>query len=49
MKELLQHIEQSPLGWHEGKIVMHRSTTEDDVVAWLMRLKELARKCEAQR
>ena len=38
LKELLRIC---PLGWHEGKLIRTRSTTDEDVVEWLQDLYKL--------
>lgn len=42
LNELTDHISASPLGWIDGRRpIVHRSTTDADVVEWLGRLKHL--------
>jgi hypothetical protein len=38
---LVQAIKDCPLGWVEGKVIRHRSTTDDEVIAWIQKLQEL--------
>lgn len=39
--ELAKHVKASPLGWVDGKVMLHRSTTDPEIVTWLQRLDEL--------
>lgn len=36
------HIKACPIGWHNGKPITMRWTTDVEVVQWLQRLDELA-------
>jgi hypothetical protein len=40
--EIAAHINKSPIGWHNGRSVIHRATTEAEIVAWLQELESLA-------
>lgn len=31
-------VRDCPLGYHDGKVIRHRATTEADVVEWLRRM-----------
>lgn len=35
--ELIDHLRECPFGWHDEKIVTHRSTTEKTIVEWLQK------------
>jgi|SRR5579864_2949626 len=39
---LRQCIDDMPIGWVDGRLVRHRSTTETDVITWAQRLKKLS-------
>lgn len=45
LEELLNQakrvIAECPLGWHEDKLIRHRSTADVDVIDWLKRLHDL--------
>lgn len=36
-------VRDCPLGYHDGKVIRHRATTEADVVDWLQRLYQVGR------
>lgn len=38
LKHLLRY---KPIGWHEGRTIRHRSTTDDDIIKWFRALYEL--------
>ncbi len=35
-------VKDCPLGWHAGRVVAHRGTSDADVVKWLQRIDEAA-------
>jgi len=39
--ELAAHIDKSPIGWHDGRPLIHRATSDADLVAWVQRLAHL--------
>jgi hypothetical protein len=39
--KLRQHVKASPIGWHGGQLIRHRSTTDGDVIAWFQELARL--------
>jgi hypothetical protein len=41
LEYLLKHIDNCPLSWHDGKIIVHKDTKQDDILAWLKKLSEL--------
>ena len=41
LENLLAHIDKCPLGWIDDKVMMLRSTTEADILAWAQKLKLL--------
>jgi len=41
LKELLKHIDNCPLAWHDGKIIVHKDTKQADILAWLKKLNDL--------
>lgn len=45
LQALLKHIDNCPFGWsnglHEGKILVHKGTTQEDILKWLKKLEEL--------
>jgi hypothetical protein len=43
LPELAAHIAACPIGWHNGRTLIRRATTDADVVFWLQRLFELGR------
>jgi hypothetical protein len=45
IEDLLRHISRCPLGWHEGRVIRTRMTTEQDVIDWLQKLEELRHRC----
>jgi hypothetical protein len=42
LDELARHVKGSPLGWVDGRTMVHRSTADSDVAEWLQRLEALA-------
>lgn len=40
-EELRAHVNACPLGWHNARVLMHRATTDEDVIKWLQRLQAL--------
>ena len=38
---LAEHARRCPIGYAEGRPITHRSTTDADVVAWLVELNRL--------
>lgn len=45
LEQLLKHIDKCPFGWsnglQEGKILVHKGTTQDDILNWLKKLEQL--------
>ena len=45
LQQLLKHIDNCPFvssnGLHEGKILVHKNTTQEDILKWLKKLAEL--------
>lgn len=39
--DLRDHVHLCPLGWHNGRLLMSRSSSEGDVIKWLQELREL--------
>lgn len=39
--QLKEHIKRCPIGWFRGKLVHHRSTTDQDVIDWIVELRKL--------
>ena len=48
-RELKKLLGDCPLGIHSGRVIATRSTTEEDVVAWLERLYDLRERLQEQR
>jgi len=42
LPEIVKHVRDCPLGWAHGHVLMRKSATEDEVIAWLQRLHALA-------
>lgn len=40
--DLVEAVANCPLGYHAGRIIRHRTTTDADVIAWLQRLTRIA-------
>lgn len=40
--DLATHINSCPIGWHDGQVLVHRSTTSQDIATWVQKLHELA-------
>lgn len=38
---LRAHIHDCPIGWHDGKLLMSRTSTEADAIAWLQKLRAM--------
>lgn len=38
---LRKHIADCPLGYHGGHTIIHRGTSEEDVIEWIRKLREL--------
>jgi hypothetical protein len=34
LKAIKAHVDRSPIGWFQGRVLMHRSSTEADVIEW---------------
>lgn len=44
LAQLKEHVRLCPMGWHEGRIIRTRSTTDADVIKWLHELQEITDK-----
>jgi hypothetical protein len=40
LEDLALAIGDCPFGWHDGKVIAHRATTDADVIAWLQRMRD---------
>lgn len=40
---LLKHIAACPIGWAHGRLLMPRNYTQEEAIAWLSKLDELAK------
>jgi hypothetical protein len=41
LESIRDHVYLCPLGWHDGRLLMSRRTTEGDVIKWLHELREM--------
>lgn len=42
IKKLLDHIDKSPIGWHNGQIMINRRIADGEIVSWLQELRRLS-------
>lgn len=52
LQQLLKHIDKSPFGWSnelkDGKILVHKNTTQEDILSWLKKLDQLSKYVKEQ-
>lgn len=52
LQALLKHIDQCPFAWSskldDGKILVHKGTSQEDILAWLKKLDEYSRYVKEQ-
>ena len=47
-EKLLKLLSDCPFGHYDGRVVLHRSTTEADLIAWIDRLYEVKDELRAE-
>lgn len=42
LREIKEHVDLCPFGWHEGRVIVPRSMPEQEIIDWVAKLMELA-------
>lgn len=52
LQQLIKHIDNSPFGWsnglQDGKILVHKDTTQEQILSWLKKLDQLSKYVKEQ-